>query len=251
MASIRLMGEGAKIRAMVRRIVYRTLGIEAEDRKRQLLTEETVSNLPYGDPYVIPNHVLVTPLAREVAMDRRITLVREAEQGGGKELGLRHAPAHPKSNIAGIKTVAFGADHGGYELKNSLKDSVREQGFEVIDCGTHNTESVDYPDYAFAVANMVSQGTVWRGVVIDGAGIGSCIVANKVPGVRAAMCYDQSTALNSRQHNDANVLSLGAGLIGKNLAIQIVKTWLATDFSGGRHARRVSKITAVEMRYLK
>ena len=146
MASIRLMGEGAKIRAMVRRIVYRTLGIEAEDRKRQLLTEETVSNLPLGDPYVIPNHVLVTPLAREVAMDRRIALVQEAEQGGGKELGLRHAPAHPKSNIAGIKTVAFGADHGGYELKNSLKDSVSEQGFEVIDCGTHNTESVDYPD---------------------------------------------------------------------------------------------------------
>ena len=245
------MADEAKIREMVRRIVYRTVGIEAKNPNRPLLTEEAMRNLPYGDPYVIPKHALITPLARQVAMDRHIALVHNTDPGGGKDIKLGYGRVLTKTKIAGLKTVAFGADHGGYELKNILKASVRDQGFEVIDCGTHNSESVDYPDYAFAVASMVSQGSAWRGVVIDGAGIGSCIVANKVPDVRAAMCYDQATALNSRQHNNANVLSLGAGLIGKNLAIQIVKTWLATDFSGGRHAQRVSKITEVEKRYLK
>jgi ribose 5-phosphate isomerase B len=110
---------------------------------------------------------------------------------------------------------------------------------------------VDYPDFAFAVARQVADRTAFRGIVIDGAGIGSCMAANKVPGIRAAMCYDQSTAVNSREHNDANVLTLGAGLIGHNLARQIVKTWLTTDFGGGRHTRRIDKIMEIERRYLK
>ena len=112
-----------------------------------------------------------------------------------------------------------------------------------------STSSVDYPDFAFAVAQLVAQGRVWRGIVVDGAGIGSCMVANKVPGVRGAMCYDQATALNSREHNDANVLTLGAGMIGPNLAKQIVKTWLETPFGGERHARRVNKIMEIEKRF--
>ena len=127
-----------------------------------------------------------------------------------------------------------------------LKAHLIEAGYQVNDCGTHGTESVDYPDFAFAVADMVRLGKAWRGIVIDGAGIGSCMVANKVPGVRAAMCYDHASAVNSREHNDANVLTLGAGLIGENLARQIVDIWLTTEFGGGRHARRVDKITAVE-----
>jgi ribose 5-phosphate isomerase B len=110
---------------------------------------------------------------------------------------------------------------------------------------------VDYPDFAFAVAQLVAQGRAWRGIIVDGAGIGSCMAANKVPGVRAAMCYDQATAFNSREHNNANVLTLGAGLIGSNLARQIVKTWLETAFGGGRHARRVNKIMDIEQRFLK
>ena len=101
-------------------------------------------------------------------------------------------------------------------------------GYTLVDCGTHNTESVDYPDFAFAVARLVADGKAWRGIIIDGAGIGSCMTANKVPGVRAAMCYDQATAVNSREHNNANVLSLGAGLIGTNLAKQIV-AYLASN----------------------
>ncbi|NIM92610.1 MAG: ribose 5-phosphate isomerase B [Anaerolineales bacterium] len=151
----------------------------------------------------------------------------------------------------GKGSVAIGADHGGYELKSTLITFLQEQGFEVIDCGTSSTVSVDYPDFAFAVAQLVSQGRSWRGVIIDGAGIGSCMTANKVPGVRAAMCYDQATAINSRDHNDANVITLGAGMIGSNLAKQIVKIWLDTGFGGGRHARRVTKIMEVEKRFVK
>ncbi|MCJ7677407.1 MAG: ribose 5-phosphate isomerase B, partial [Anaerolineales bacterium] len=152
---------------------------------------------------------------------------------------------------AGGKAVAIGADHGGFKLKESLKAYLGELGHQVIDCGTSSAETVDYPDFALAVAELVSQGRTWRGILVDGAGIGSCMAANKVPGVRAAMCYDQSTALNSREHNDANVLTLGAGLIGETLARQIVKTWLETPFGGGRHARRVDKIMETERRFLR
>ncbi len=149
------------------------------------------------------------------------------------------------------RTVALGADHGGYALKEELKSYLAELGWEVADCGCHSTDPVDYPDYAYAVAQLVAEGRVARGIVIDGAGIGSCMAANKVPGVRAALCYDLSTTVNSREHNDANVLTLGAGLIGLNLAKQIVKTWLETPFAGGRHQRRVNKIMDIESRFLR
>ena len=152
---------------------------------------------------------------------------------------------------SGKKVVAIGADHGGFELKEALKSDITALGFEVSDVGTNSKEAVDYPDFAHAVAQAVGAGKAWRGIMIDGAGIGSCIVANKVPGVRAGMAYDLSSANNSREHNDTNVLTLGAGLIGINLAKQIVKTWLTTEFAGGRHVPRVDKIKAVEKRYLK
>lgn len=149
------------------------------------------------------------------------------------------------------KTVAIGTDHGGVDLKEFLKQNLIDNHYEVIDVGTHTKDSVDYPDIALAVAQAVASGQAWRGVIIDGAGIGSCIAANKVPGIRAALCYDYATAVNSREHNNANVLTLGAGLIGTNLAKQILNTWLATDFGGDRHARRVDKITAIEQRFSK
>ena len=146
--------------------------------------------------------------------------------------------------------VAIGTDHGGVSLKESLKQYLLDNNFDVIDVGTHTTDSVDYPDFAQKVAELVASGQAWRGVMIDGAGIGSCMAANKVPGVRAALCYDYATAVNSREHNNANLLTLGAGLIGINLAKQILMTWLSTEFGGGRHARRVDKITAIEKKYL-
>jgi len=149
------------------------------------------------------------------------------------------------------KTVAIGTDHGGVDLKVILIAELIESGYEVIDCGTHTKESVDYPDIALDVAKHVVKGEAWRGVIIDGAGIGSCMAANKVPGIRAAMCYNYASAVNSREHNDANVLTLGAGLIGINLAKLILKTWLTTEFGGGRHARRVDKITAIGQNFYK
>lgn len=163
---------------------------------------------------------------------------------GGQEKPAESA-ASPK------KVVAMGADHGGYELKEIIKKDVAALGYEVMDVGTHSKEPVDYPDLAHDVARAVGSGRAWRGIVIDGAGIGSCIVANKVPGVRAGLAYDYASAVNGREHNDTNVLTLGAGLIGVNLAKQIVTVWLATPFGGGRHERRVNKIIIIEKLYTK
>jgi ribose 5-phosphate isomerase B len=171
-----------------------------------------------------------------------------------------HAPAREPVSTSPVQTapqtsakkvVAIGADHGGFELKEALKSDLTALGFEIQDVGTNSKDAVDYPDFAHAVAQSVGGGKAWRGIMIDGAGIGSCIVANKVPGVRAGMAYDISSANNSREHNDTNVLTLGAGLIGVSLAKQIVKTWLTTEFAGGRHTPRVDKIKSVEKKYLK
>jgi deoxyribose-phosphate aldolase len=138
------------------------------------------------------------------------------------------------------KKIALGADHGGFELKASLAAHLRQAGHQVEDVGTSSREAVDYPVFARSVAEAVSQGRADVGIMIDGAGIGSCMVANKVPGVRAALAYDLSSARNSREHNDANLLTLGAGLIGPGLALQIVDVWLATDCTESRHLNRVA-----------
>jgi ribose 5-phosphate isomerase B len=160
-------------------------------------------------------------------------------------------PAEKTVQASTKKVVAIGADHGGFELKEILKTTLTELGYDAKDVGAYNKGAVDYPDFAHEVARLVSVGKAWRGIMIDGAGIGSCIVANKVPGIRAGMAYDYSSAVNGREHNDTNVLTLGAGMIGVNLAKLIVKTWLATEFAGGRHTPRIDKITAVEKQYLK
>jgi deoxyribose-phosphate aldolase len=138
--------------------------------------------------------------------------------------------------------VALGADHGGFELKGLLAAHIKRLGHDVLDLGTTSTEAVDYPRFARAVGLEVAAGRCDRGIVIDGAGIGSAMVANKIPGVRAALAYDLSSARNSREHNDANVLTLGAGLIGPRLAEQIVTVWLETNCAEERHLRRVAMI---------
>ena len=161
-------------------------------------------------------------------------------------MSLSAPEAYTGNQANQTRRIAIAADHGGFSMKEDLKPYLQKQGYLVDDCGTHSSDSVDYPDFAYAVAVKVSSGEAWRGIIIDGAGIGSCMVANKVPGVRAAMCYDHATALNSREHNNANVLTLGAGMIDTTLARQIVLTWLNTKFGGGRHARRVDKIMDIE-----
>ena len=142
--------------------------------------------------------------------------------------------------MTGPKRIALGADHGGFDLKGVLAAHLRTAGHQVEDFGTSSREAVDYPVFARAVADAVSQGNADVGIMIDGAGIGSSMVANKIPGVRAALAYDLSSARNSREHNDANVLTLGAGLIGAGLALQIVDTWLATECTEPRHLNRVA-----------
>jgi ribose 5-phosphate isomerase B len=159
--------------------------------------------------------------------------------------------AGAKSPPSASRTVALGADHGGLTMKHDLAAYLAELGYAVNDCGTFTSDPVDYPDIAYAVAKLVSDGAAWRGIVVDGAGIGSAMTANKVPGVRAALCYDLSTACNAREHNDANVLTLGARLIGGGLARDIVKAFLETECTEERHKKRVVKIMDVEKRYLR
>ncbi|HSG15435.1 MAG TPA: ribose 5-phosphate isomerase B [Anaerolineae bacterium] len=241
--------EQDEIAALVREVVSRTMGGRTG---RPIVSEETLRELELGSTYELPANALVTPLARQVALEKRIRLV---EPGSASDAAARIRPAPvlrtPETAGGEQRFVALGADHGGYGMKEKLKAMVAEAGYGVIDCGTNSAESVDYPDFAYAVAQLVANGRAWRGIIVDGAGIGSCMAANKVPGVRAAMCYDQATAVNSREHNNANVLTLGAGLIGPSLAAQIVGTWLKTDFGGGRHARRVDKIDAIGARFMK
>lgn len=223
------------IRRQVEEALRRHLGQPAQERTtRHVIDADTINTVPEGGTLTIPAGALITPLAQTAAMERRVSLV---------------SASAAKQAIPSEKTVALGADHGGYPMKEMLKGVLQNAGYVVIDCGTHGTESVDYPDFAHAVAQMVADGRAWRGIIVDGAGIGSCMAANKVPGVRAALCYDNATAVNSREHNDANVLTLGAGLIGNALAQQIAQTWLKTEFGGGRHATRVDKIMAIERKY--
>lgn len=161
----------------------------------------------------------------------------------------REEPTASPEGSPSVADVAVGADHGGFHLKQRILVELRDHGFSVEDCGTEGPDSVDYPDYAHEVARLVAKGACRWGIVVDGAGIGSAIAANKVPGVRAATCWDVSSAANSREHNHANILALGAGLVGEALALQIVQAWLSTGWGGGRHARRVSKIERIERIY--
>jgi len=145
-----------------------------------------------------------------------------------------------------VRRVAIGADHGGYEVKEKLKSFIQTLGYRITDVGTDSTESVDYPDFAEKVARRVASGECDRGIMIDGAGIGSSMVCNKVKGIRAALCYDVKTVINSREHNNANVLTLGGPLHSDEEFYEMVKIWLETRFAGGRHWQRVNKIMALE-----
>jgi ribose 5-phosphate isomerase B len=209
---------------------------------RKVLTVRDLESTAAGGEVVVPLDTIVTPLARDEAEARGITIRFEESKPAGSVQGAVIAPT---------RTIAIGADHGGFDLKEELKTYLSAWGYTVLDHGTHSREAVDYPDFAEAVANAVVRGEASRGVVIDSAGIGSSIAANKVPGARAALCYDRATARNSREHNDTNILSLGARLIPSEVAREILAAWLETPFAGGRHQKRVDKILAIEKRHLK
>jgi ribose 5-phosphate isomerase B len=199
--------------------------------KKKVLTESDVRSVAEGSRIYLPPHTIVTPSARDLAAARNIEICHQTEE-------------------AATRVVAVAADHAGFEMKEQLKALLSELGFTAYDFGTHGQEPVDYPDFAYQVAEAVSTGRFSRGIIVDGAGIGSCMAANKVPGVRAASCHDVKTARNSREHNDANVLTLGAGIISAETMREIVSVWLSTDVGAERHRRRVDKIMAIERKFL-
>ena len=215
---------------------------------KPLITAADLERVPQNGELAITEETLITPLAREEAERRGITFL--VASGRGQEASVS-AASREGSPEKSTRVVAIGADHGGFELKEQLKGHLRDWGYQVLDLGTDSPEAVDYPDFAEAVGNAVVRGEAWLGIVLDSAGIGSSIAANKVPGVRAALCYDRATARNSREHNDANVLTLGAKLIAPEAAREIVALWLSTPFAGGRHQRRVDKIRGIEERSAK
>ena len=191
------------------------------------------ADVPASGELKIAAGAIVTPSARDLARDRGVKIVEIPEDQID-----RSAPPE--------KIIAIGSDHGGFELKEKLKPILEEFGLHVKDVGVHEQKPVDYPDIAREVAEIVARGEALRGVIMDGAGIGSAIVANKFPGIRAALCYDKASARNSREHNDSNVLTLGGRLLTSTQAEDVLRVWLTTPFAGGRHAARVQKITEVE-----
>lgn len=213
---------------------------------KNLITEQTINDLHNTDCNVlyIREHDIITPAARDRALQLRITLSTEKP------------PAEETHHTVGVQKakgekVVIGSDHGGFVMKSELIPFIGELGYEVIDVGTYSEESCDYPDYADAVAYTVARGKAWRGIIIDGAGIGSSIAANKVPGVRAACCYNEFTARNSREHTDANVLALGSKGVGIEIGKSIVSIFLSTWFGGGRHKNRIEKIIDIENKYIR
>ena len=205
-------------------------------KRFQMITEADARVLDYGSTVILVAGGHVTPLARDTMRERRISIVRE---GADEDL----APLVPSSDV---RTVAIGGDHTAVSLKNAIRQHLRGRGLAVEDVGTDTSEPVDYPDTAAAVAIKVSRGEAHVGIVMDGAGLGSTIVANKVVGVRAAMCLNQTLARYARQHNGANVLALGSTLVTTEEALAIVDTFIGTSMTEPRYIRRLAKIKALE-----
>jgi len=198
----------------------------------------TAQDIPAGGELRVPTGSIITASAREVAAARGVRIAEVPEDD---------APSQSPPE----KTIAIGADHGGFRLKEALKPLLTGLGLTPRDAGVFEEKAADYPDIAHKVAILVASGEASRGVIIDGAGIGSCMAANKVPGIRAALCYDKASARNGREHNDSNVLTLGARLLTQSQAEEVLRTWLETPFAGGRHQARVQKIMDIERQYSK
>jgi ribose 5-phosphate isomerase B len=187
---------------------------------------------------VVPDKALITPLARDAARDLGVEFRSASEH-----------PDAPPPPPSGPRAVAIGSDHGGFALKTELIPFVEQLGWSVHDVGTHSDAACDYPDFAYSTARMVADGRARLGIMIDGAGLGSAMVCNKVYRIRAASPYNEFTAWNARAHNDANVVTLGSRTLGIEICKAIVRVFLETDFEGGRHAKRVGKIADVDEAY--
>jgi ribose 5-phosphate isomerase B len=205
-----------------------------DESSKTVITEDDVRGLAERSVLRIAEGARLTPLAADIVSEKKIEIVRRVPRSGSKASRL----------------IAVGADHGGFKMKEELKSFLNGLGHQVHDFGTNSEDPVDYPDLAYAVARSVAEGAADLGIVIDGAGVGSAMTANKVPGVRAAACYTVAVARNSREHNDANVLSLGSKTISSAEMREIVQAWLGTEMTEERHRKRVAKIQAVERQYL-
>lgn len=219
---------------------------------KQLITEQTVTDAAKlkKSSIEIQKNALITMAAQETARKLGISFTAQKENKTTPMLQPKEQTVLSKPTFSEI-SIAIGSDHGGFKYKEILKPYLKELGCKVVDVGTNNEEACDYPEFAYAVARMVSLNEATYGIVIDGAGIGSCMTANKVPGVRAACCNDEYSARNAREHNDANVITLGSQIIGVGVMKNVVKNFLETWHGGGRHKKRVEKIMDVERKFLK
>jgi ribose 5-phosphate isomerase B len=205
-------------------------------KRFDIITEAEARLLEPGSSVALNRGGHVTPLALDTLRARRVTLLRETIEAEQADL----AP------VSDVRSVGLGSDHAGLALKKALLDHLRRKGLKVTDVGTDSSEPVDYPDIAVQVARLVARRETDAGIVIDGAGLGSAIAANKIDGIRAAMCSDRTLARYAREHNGANVLTLGASLLTAEEASAVVDTWLATPMREARYIRRLAKISLIE-----
>ena len=208
---------------------------DRDESAKTLITEDDLRGLETGSRLRISENAKFTPLARDIISDRGLQLITKSS----RNLGLK------------VRTVAIGADHGGFKMKEQVKGFLADLGLQVRDFGTNSTDAVDYPDFAHAVAKSVGARQADAGILIDGAGIGSAMAANKVPGVRAAACYTVALAKNSREHNGANVLTLGSGQSSFDEAKAIIEAFVTTEITEDRHKHRVGKIDSIDREYRK
>ena len=206
---------------------------DRDESAKSLLTEDDLRGLEEGARVRIAENAKFTSLAEDIVKDRKIELIRKTA----------------RKSTAKVRSVAIGSDHGGFKTKEQIKSYLSDQGLNVRDFGTASEDAVDYPDFAHAVAKSVAGRQVDVGIIVDGAGIGSAMAANKVPGVRAAACYSVALAKNSREHNDANILTLGAGQNSLVEIKQIIDAFISTDISEERHKKRVAKIDNIDKQY--
>ncbi len=213
---------------------------------KKLLTEADIIHLSKSGSKVmsISEGTIITPLAADKLREFGITIEKKVQSASSNYAD--NLESFDKSR----KLVCIGGDHTGFKAKEILKAYLKERSYQVFDVGTLNEQSCDYPDFAFEVAKKIIMKEVDFGIIIDATGIPSAITANKVPGIRAATCYNEFTANSAREHNNANVLVLGAKALGEETLKSILDTWLKTKFGGGRHQRRLDKITAIEEKFI-
>ncbi len=233
--------------------VTTAIGASAPAAIRGLVSGDDVRGAGRGGVLRVAPGALITPLARDLA-DELGVRIEESGSSAAVAATVAEDPApdvpSARAITPGAGAIALGADHGGFELKELIKTRLAARGHAIADLGTTSKESCDYPDFAAAVGRAVALGEAVCGIMVDGAGVGSSIVCNKVPGVRATSCHDAFTAKNSRQHNHANVLCLGSNVVAGDEALGVVEAFLQTPWGGGRYARRCAKVDAIEAAFV-